>query len=420
MKPPRVLPVGDAAVTVELGESLDPATNHRVRALDRALRASPFAGLRETAPTLRSLLVLYDPAVAGFAAVRRELRSRAGGGSVAAEPLRRHEVPTRYGGDCGEDLEPLARSLGVTVAELVRRHASVDYTALMLGFTPGFAYLGLLPDGLSVPRQATPRVRVPAGSVGLAGRMTGVYPVASPGGWQIVGRTSWRLFDPWREEPARIAAGDRVRFVPVEELPDPEPAPRVKASAHQPPALEVIDPGLLTTVQDAGRTGWRRYGVAPAGAADSRALVCANRAVGNPETAAALECTLVGPTLRFLRPLRFAVAGADLGAVLERADLGVWPVPPGAAVLARPGNVLRFRGRVCGCRAVVALAGGLQVPVLLGSGSTDLQSGFGGHGGRALLAGDTLAVSDRRTAEPLASPAETHADRVTLRVVPGP
>ena len=420
MKPPRVLPLGDAAVTVELGEDLDPATSARVRALDRALLSAPFDGLRETAPALRSLLVLYDPAALGFAALRRELLSRAAEAVAVAGPVRRHQIPTRYGGEDGEDLEPLARSLAIAPAELVRRHASIDYTALMLGFTPGFPYLGLLPGGLVVPRLATPRVRVPAGSVGLAGRMTGAYPVASPGGWQIVGRISWRLFDPLRQEPARIAPGDRVRFVPTEELPDPEPAVTPPLPAGDAPVLEVIDPGLLTSVQDGGRTGWRRYGVASAGAADPHALACANRAVGNPPAAAGLECTLLGPILRFLRPWRFAVAGADLGAVLERADLGSWPVPLGAAVLARPGNLLRFRGRVCGCRAVIALAGGLRVPAVLGSRSTDLQSGFGGHGGRALRAGDTLGASDLPTSEPRGSPAEARPDRVTLRVVLGP
>jgi antagonist of KipI len=156
--------------------------------------------------------------------------------------------------------------------------------------------------------------------------------------------------------------------------------------------VEVLEPGLLTTVQDAGRAGHRRVGVSGAGPVDARAHAAANRAVGNPPQAAALECTAVGPALAFRAPLRFAVAGADLGAVLERADLGRWPVPLGAGVLARPGNVLRFTGVRSGCRAYVALRGGIDVPVVLGSRATDLASAFGGLAGRALAASDRLGV----------------------------
>jgi biotin-dependent carboxylase-like uncharacterized protein len=291
----------------------------------------------------------------------------------------------------------------------------------MLGFTPGFAYLGLVPEALPSPRHATPRVRVPAGSVALVGRQTAVYPVDSPGGWRIVGRTSRRLFDPFREEPALVAPGDRVRFVPATELPPPETAPPPPPLTGV-PVVEVLEPGLLTTVQDAGRAGHRRVGVSGAGPMDIAAHAAANRAAGNAPGTAALECTVTGPSLLFLAPLHFALAGADLGAVLERADLGRWPVPPGADVLARPGNVLRFTGRRFGCRAYVAFRGGIDVPVVLGSRATDLQSGFGGFAGRALAAGDRLAVSPARGERPLsvASPPAPPAASATVRAVPGP
>ena len=326
-----------------------------------------------------------------------------------------------YGGESGPDLAELACERGLSERDLVRLHADGTYTAFMLGFTPGFAYLGLLPEALESPRRATPRVRVPAGSVAVAGRLTGIYPVSSPGGWQIVGRTSLRLFDPFRAEPALFAPGDRVRFVPVAELPPLEPAPAVPTRPAT-PVVEVLEPGLLTTVQDAGRGGYRRVGVSGGGPMDALAHAVANRAVGNPAGAAALECTLTGPTLAFLAPLRFAVAGADLGAVLERADLGAWPVPRGASVLARPGNVLRFMERRSGCRAYVALQGGIDVPAVLGSRATDLQSGFGGLTGRALATGDRIAISpaaDEGRAAP--EPAtEGRATPAAVRVVLGP
>jgi len=261
----------------------------------------------------------------------------------------------------------------------------------MLGFRPGFPYLGLLPPELEMPRLATPRVRVAAGAVAIAGLQTGIYPEASPGGWNLIGRTGVRLFDPARERPALVEPGDRVRFVSVAELPEPAPVTPPPVS-ERPATVEVLEGGLLTSVQDGGRPGWLRLGVPEGGALDRAALAAANRALGNPATAAGLECTLVGPTLLFRATTRLALAGGDLGAVLERADLGAWPVPHGVAVLARPGNVLRFAGRRSGCRAYLALAGGLDVPLVLGSRSTDLGSGFGGFAGRALRAGDRLAL----------------------------
>jgi antagonist of KipI len=417
---PRIRPVGDAALTVELGDALDPATNARVRGLDDELARSSFDGFREAVPTHRSLLVLYDPSVARYGSLARDLLARAVRGTAAAPTGRRHDVPAVYGGKDGPDLAPLARGRGLAEADVVRLHAGSEYTVFMLGFTPGFAYLGLVPEALESSRQPTPRVRVPAGSVALAGRLTGIYPVASPGGWQLIARTSLRLFDPLRAEPALFAPGDRVRFVPVAELPPVEPASPAPVRPG-PGAVEVIDPGLLTSVQGAGRARHRRIGVAEAGPMDAHGLATANGAVGNAPGAAALECTVAGPALAFLAPLRFAVSGADLGAVLERADLGAWAVPLGASVLARPGNVLRFTGRRSGCRAYLAFQGGIDVPAVLGSQSTDLHSGFGGLAGRALRGGERIAVqaatgdATRHAARP-----ERHAPSVTVRVVLGP
>jgi KipI family sensor histidine kinase inhibitor len=418
---PRVLPVGDAALTVELGDTLDAATNARVLSFDRDLALAPFEGFREAVPSHCSLLVLFDPAAARFGALASRLVARAARAGGIPAPGRLHEVPAVYGGENGPDLAALARERGLSEADIVRMHASGLYAVFMLGFTPGFAYLGLLPRALESPRHATPRVRVPAGSVAVAGRQTAIYPVASPGGWRLVGRTSRRLFDPFRAEPALFAPGDRVRFLPVADLPPPEPAAAVPTPPVR-PVVEVVEPGLLTTVQDVGRAGYRRVGVSGAGPMDARAHAVANRAVGNPAGAAALECTMTGPALAFVAPLRFAVAGADLGAVLERADLGAWQVPLGASVLARAGNVLRFTGRRSGCRAYVALRGGIDVPAVLGSRATELQSGFGGLAGRALAIGDPIAVSPAAGAGEAARelPSERSATSAAVRVVLGP
>lgn len=393
-----------------------------MRALDAVLRERPFAGLLEAVPSYRSLLVCFDPARAELPGVREELLRLANRPARPPDaPPARHVVPMRYGGEDGPDLEAVARRLGRSAAELVRRHAASECTAFLLGFMPGFAYLGMLPAELDVPRLSTPRPRVPAGSVAIAGRQAGIYPTASPGGWNLIGRTSLRLFNPHSERPALIEPGDRVRFEAVEELPE---TADIDVPLHQlrEPAIEVLAAGLLTTVQDLGRRGYRRLGVGRSGAADPLALLAANGALGNLRDAAGLECTVAGPSLRFLRPTRFAVAGADLGAVLERDDLGAWPVPLGVAVLARPGNLLRFTERRRGVRGYVAFAGGLDVPLVLGARSTDLGAGFGGHAGRALRAGDVLGVvaGAGQTPHPTAASAPPETGVVTLRVVLGP
>jgi antagonist of KipI len=417
-----IRPVGDAALTVELGDTIDPVLNARVRSLDQRLHADPPRGLVETVPTFRSLLVLYDPDRTSFAemaaAVSRSVPSLA---EVSTPPGRRHVVPTRYGGEDGPDLPAVASRCGLSEAQVVELHTGRDYVAFMLGFTPGFAYLGLTPETLDMPRLATPRLRIAAGSVGVAGRQTAIYPSASPGGWNLIGRTSARPFDPHREPPALILPGDAVRFAAVPELDEVLPAPSPAPTPGH-PAIRVMEAGLLSTVQDVRRIGLRRLGVSGGGAADAGALARANAAVGNAPDAAGIECTVAGPALSFLAGAHFAVAGADLGAVLERSDLGAWPVPTEVAVRARPGNVLRFEARRSGCRAYVAVAGGIDVPAVLGSRSTDMAAGIGGTSGRPLRAGDVLGVCAPGAVSPPTRPPEAHPPSgvATVRVVMGP
>jgi KipI family sensor histidine kinase inhibitor len=416
---PRVLPVGDSAVTVEFGDCIDPPLNARVRALDRAVTEDPVPGFLEAVPTHRSLLVLYDGRRLDFDTVRESLLLRAKG--TAEDDARGvlRIIPTLYGGDAGPDLAEIARSLRLSEEEVIRLHAGRDYTAFMLGFTPGFAYLGPLTPGLASRRRSTPRLRVPRGSVAIAGSQTGVYPVDSPGGWNLLGQTSVRLFDPQAQPPALILPGDLVRFVPVDRLDPPETPyqPRVRGTGR---VVQVLDGGLFTTVQDSGRREYRRMGVAGAGPMDPPALRRANLLVGNPQGAAALECTLTGPTLRFCESVHFALTGADLGAVLERADLGEWTVPLGARVFARPENVLRFRGRRRGSRGYLAFEGGVEVPLVLASSSTDVPGAFGGFEGRALRAGDLLPLGPRQRSGEVPPPSLEISGEATLRVVLGP
>lgn len=211
---PRILPVGETAFTVEFGDAVDETLNRQVHALDAALRARSVPGLVETVPTYRSLLVTYDPQVSRAGAMRAALTDALNALTTAELPEGRLvDIPVYYGGEWGPDLADVATHCRMTSQAVIEMHAQPVYTVAMLGFAPGFAYLLGLPEALATPRLTTPRLRVPPGSVGIAGVQTGVYALATPGGWRIIGRTDLTLFDPAREAPFALQAGDRVRFV---------------------------------------------------------------------------------------------------------------------------------------------------------------------------------------------------------------
>jgi len=212
----RLRLVGDRGLLVEYGQAIDPEINRKVRAMALAVERAGLAGLIEIVPTYRSLLLVYDPLAidpdslaAGLAGLEERLDR------IEIPPPGLVELPVCYGGQMGPDLEFVARHNRISPEEVVRLHSGPDYQIYMIGFTPGFPFLGGLPEALSTPRLETPRTLVPAGSVGIANNQTGVYPIDSPGGWRLIGRTPLRLFDPERSEPFLYQAGDRLRFRPI-------------------------------------------------------------------------------------------------------------------------------------------------------------------------------------------------------------
>lgn len=213
---PRYLVAGDAALVVEFGDAIDPAINRRVRELLLSIDRAGIDGICDLVPSYRSLLVLYDP----LRTIFEDLRGRLGDLQAHAAdrpvpPPRVVEIPTAYGGLFGPDLSFVARHNGLTEREVVAIHAGTDYLVYMMGFSPGFTYLGGMSERIAAPRLETPRTAIPAGSVGIAQQQTGIYPVESPGGWRLIGRTPVSLFDPSRNPPVIVDAGDYIRFVPV-------------------------------------------------------------------------------------------------------------------------------------------------------------------------------------------------------------
>lgn len=217
----RITDVGDTAFSVEFGDSVDPAASARVtglrHAIGEACRAGRLAGLVETVPTFRSLLVQYDPLATCRAEIEAEIRAIAGTGGTAPEATGRlWEIPVCYDADLGEDLGEIAASRGLSRDEAVGLHTGAEFFVYMLGFMPGFAYMGGLPEALRLKRRASPRLKVPPGSVAVAEALCAVYPWESPGGWHLIGRTPLKVFDLDRDPPSLLAAGDRVRFKAID------------------------------------------------------------------------------------------------------------------------------------------------------------------------------------------------------------
>lgn len=416
--------LSDTALVIEVAAAPGPTTLRKVRQVAQFLSRDPELGAQEVVPGLNAVALHLRPESDVFRA-RERLEEVLGVGSKRVTgrlSSRRRVLPVVYGGEAGPDLASMAARLGLTEREVIKRHAKVTYLVSALGFAPGFPYLLGLDPVLACPRRETPRLRVPAGSVGIGGTQTGVYPQELPGGWNLIGRTAQRLFDPDAADPSWLQVGDRVRFKPVTALPtadsDPVRAPTVpgEATSSSGGRLEVLAGGVQTLVQDLGRPGFQSMGVAEGGALNSRALAVANLLVGNPAGAPGLEWALKGPVLRFSEASLVAITGMEVAGR-----------PVGLPFPVQAGEVLDLSKLPRGGRGYLAVAGGIAVPLKLGSASTQVAAGFGGFQGRELRTGDWLAtgsvpVPEVRTGWSLASglrglPRETLTE---IRVLPGP
>jgi KipI family sensor histidine kinase inhibitor len=433
---PIIREAGDSALLLEVGEpAIELESNVRAIAIARAVRQRAVPGVRDVVSTFRSVAVFFDPLSTDVAAVAAALHEAADA-APSDEPGRVVEIPVVYGGEAGPDLADVAAFAKCTPEAVIERHASKLYRVYMLGFLPGFAYMAHVDATIAAPRHASPRLRVAAGSVGIAGAQTGIYPRESPGGWQIIGRTSLTLFDAAKTPPALLAPGDQVRFVAVEHDSDAAgtfretsgicEAGRVPDAGREGPRrtsrfITVLRPGLLTTIQDSGRWGNQSLGVPVAGPMDHAAHRLANAIVGNPAGAATLEATLLGPELRVEQETRIALTGGDLRATVDGAE-----APPSTPVRCPSGSVLGFGGRGDGIRAYVAFDGGVALEPVLGSRATHILSGIGGIDGRPLKAGDRLPLGN--TTKPglvlskhiTTKPGSRGVSGARLRVLPGP
>lgn len=234
MKGMDFMPAGDRAMVVQFGDTIDEKTNRQVQLLAKWIETQGTKGVQEVLPTFRSLTIFYDPAKTSYHTLKTTLKhvdiSEGDGGHMEKRIV---EIPCCYGGDFGEDLPDMEDLTGLSSKEIIQIHSGTDYLVYMLGFLPGFVYLGGLDERIHAPRLTTPRVKIPAGAVGIGGSQTGVYPLDSPGGWRLIGRTPLRMYDPDREEPFLCNAGDYIRFCPIEETDYREIEAQVKTGTYQ-------------------------------------------------------------------------------------------------------------------------------------------------------------------------------------------
>jgi KipI family sensor histidine kinase inhibitor len=433
---PKLTTFGDSAVLVSVD---DVATAHAVAAVverARSLGTAPV-GVEESVVGFHNVVVhldplsteprLVEPWLADLISLGHPARSEAADDLAAA--AHRIQIPVTFD---GPDLEAVAALCGCSPEGVAGLLCGTDLRVGFVGFAPGFPYLVGLPPALAaIPRRDSPRPSVDAGSVAVAGGFASVYPRSTPGGWMLLGQTTTRLFDPSRPPYALLRSGDTVRFSILEDSDAGLPggsgrAPRAleTSSARTPlPArgdrfIAVLEPGLLSLVEDGGRHGLAGLGIPRAGPADPETMRLANRLVGNPDGEAAIEVTAIGPRLRFAGDAHIAVVASGPDGVDIRIDDR--PVATDVVVPVHNDQELTV-GRVRqGLRAYLAVSGGIDVPLVVGSRSSDLLSGLG-HG--PLVAGDRLdlgtPVRPRGQLAPPLEPAVGQGPTV-IRVLTGP
>lgn len=397
---------------LKLADRPDPSVNERVVAAGARLLAEQLPGVTDVIPGYTTLLVEFDPRLISRARLEARVATLLAANLRADAVSRTLDLSVVYD---GPDLTYVATAAGLEPAEVVSRHSRVRYRAYAGGFTPGFAYLGEVDPAIRVPRRNSPREHVPAGSVGIADSQTGVYPLASPGGWNLIGRAVEPVYDPARAQPVLIEPGDLVTFTAVETAAPARVPQHLDLLPAEPtyPAFRVHAPGLLDLVVDAGRFLAGRFGFARGGPLDPVSARIANGLVSNPPAAPALEINYAGPTLEVLRDCVVAFAGAG-----ARFQIDGQEAQPYVSTFLRPGQVVTFPPAAEGVRGYLSVAGGFESDKFMGSASVDVR----GLIGRPLRAGDVLGLAQPRI--PRAGfefvPYRRYPRTLQLRLLPGP
>jgi KipI family sensor histidine kinase inhibitor len=413
----KIVQASEDSLQIQFEQKICPEVNSRISAFVKTFEyiAKDIAGVLEVLPTYCSVSIYFDEAICQISLLKdlaqKALQKSEEEKTESTDSARTITIPVCYEDqEFAPDLEKVALHAKLSKEEVIKLHSSSDYLIYMMGFLPGFPYLGGMNPRLKTPRLETPRTKIPAGSVAIGGAQTGLYPVESPGGWNIIGRTPLRLFDVKRKPFFLYEAGDKIRFLPItreefenfdESLWLAQVAGKSEASIETSDdaadskevyecggGIKILEPGLLTSIQDSGITGFQKYGIGQSGAMDQISFALANQICGNEKNAACLETTLAGPLIRVVTACDFAITGA----VFENATLDGMRIEMNKKISAKAGSLLSCGFASKGLRSYIAFSGGLLVPKVFRSSSTNLKSKIGGYMGRKLQADDQLAI----------------------------
>ena len=395
---------------LKFAEGIDRAINIRLQALTQCLLENPLAALSDIIPAYNTIYLEYDDALVSAAQLECWLE-RCQQNMREQRPARVLTLPVIYN---GEDLDDIAEQTGLSRDEVIRQHSQTSYHVYAVGFTPGFPFMAEVPEALRLPRKAIPRMRVEANTVAMTGMQTGIYGLASPGGWNLLGKLKTPLFDPHRAEAFLLRAGDEVRFLPADGEAAPEPE-RLELLPKAPakPVFKVLKPGLLDLLVDRGRFMAGRYGLARGAALDAPLAHLANQLLANPPDAALLELTLMGPVLECLGPSVVALTGR---AVFARLNGKLQD--PFSSFVVKKGDILSFQPGDFGVRSYLAIAGGIASEQFMGSASVDLK----GYIGSPLKTGDIVGRAGEHWPLPgrRFEPYERVQQELAVRIYAGP
>jgi KipI family sensor histidine kinase inhibitor len=413
----QFFPLSEFAILLSFGNAIDQTVHEQVMQAKQAIEQNPFPGFIETVPAYTSLTTYYNPSeiIGGNTSVSiHEIVKQILGNILKNNSVPNFqtttpavEIPVCYDEEFGIDLQELSELLQLSKEDIIQLHSKELYKVFMMGFTPGFAYMGKLNQQLFTNRKIKPRLEVPPGSVAIAGNQTGIYPLQTPGGWNIIGRTPLLLLNKEKQNPFLLKAGDHVKFIPITKkefesisrLTSPSDgnlATIQYGSSHQAgmhdDKIHIQQCGFLTTLQDTGRVKFLQYGIGKGGVMDFYSMQLANAMVGNMLSEVVLEITQSPHVFHFTNTTIVAFTGGGLQPMIDGQ-----PIPFNHAVLIEENSTVEIKQQIPGYSLYMAIAGGMHAEKFANSSSTNLLLKTGGHYGRPLQKGDQLILKNKLT-----------------------
>lgn len=399
----KIYALGDSALTIELGYTINENINHRVLAIAYYMRDLEFVGVLDIMSAYASVSVIYDiceirknyTSATRYLTEQIELAILNCDFTVTSQ-IKVVEIPVCYDVSLGIDLIEMSLEKKMSITDIIAAHTSKLYRVYLIGFLPGFPYMGIVDESIATPRKKSPRTKIEAGNVGIADAQTGIYPSDSPGGWNIIGKTPLKMFDAKKEYPVFLQPGDDVQFKQISleqfrELKEESEKTNEKLELSQPSpstsTLSVIKSGTADSIQDLGRFGFQHLGINPTGVMDRIAAQTANFLVGNVADEAVLECHFPACSIVFHKSILIAISGGDFTPTLDEKEIKL-----NTPIYVQRGATLNFKKWKNGARTYIAVKNGFEIEKWLGSYSTNLKANAGGFNGRNLKKDDQIKV----------------------------